>query len=278
VQSTNATPSSTHYSSTPTAKPKTIESTIFLRRKLIEGKEDPKSDPSLTKYFQPNATYTASSSLGTTANMENAPSFNTYNVPPGDSERRQVVGCCSRLRTPLITIKPFDGDPKNYARFRSKFMILYHREFEDDASRLCMLEELLEEKVRNEIGECLTDSSMYAVVWDRLDAVYGRPEVMDQKYLNALLEIPPLKAVDAASLKAFANKLHGAVVTLAKSRFSEDLNSRTTMMVLEAKLPASLKDKLNLMATEILSNPHTCLQQFEELVHECFDKNHHHSI
>jgi hypothetical protein len=56
---------------------------------------------------------------------------------------------------------------------------------------------------------------------------------MDQKYLNALLEIPPLKAVDAAGLKAFANILHGAVVTLAKSRFSEDLNSRTTMMLLE---------------------------------------------
>jgi hypothetical protein len=164
VQSTNTTPSSTHYSSTPTAKPKTIESTILLRRQLIDGKEDAKSGPSLTQHFQPNATYTAASSLGTTANLENAPSFNTYNVPLGESERRQVVGCCSRLRTPLITIKSFYGDPKNYARFRSKFMILYHREFEDDASRLCMLEELLEEKVRNEIGECLTDSSMYAVV------------------------------------------------------------------------------------------------------------------
>jgi Protein of unknown function (DUF1759) len=60
---------------------------------------------------------------------------------------------------------------------------------------------------------------MYGAVWDRLDAVYGRPEVMDQKYLNALLEIHPLKAVDAASLKTFANKLQEAVVTLAKSRF-----------------------------------------------------------
>ena len=58
-------------------------------------------------------------------------------------------------------------------------MILYHREFEDDASRLCMLEELLEEKVHNDVGERLTDSLMYAVVCDSLDGVYDRPEVKD---------------------------------------------------------------------------------------------------
>jgi hypothetical protein len=109
-----------------------------------------------------------------------------------------------------------------------------------------MLEELLDEKVRNEIGECLTDSSMYNVVWDRLDAVYARPEVMDQSYLNTLLELPTLKSTDAASLKTFANRLHGAVVTLNQSQYVDVLNSRVTMMVLEAKLPSSLKEKWNL--------------------------------
>ena len=42
-------------------------------------------------------------------------------------------------------------------------MVLYHNELGNDAARLCTLEELLEEKVRNEIGECLTDSNMYTV-------------------------------------------------------------------------------------------------------------------
>ena len=175
-QPTDTASSSSHYTSTLTIKTNTIESTILLRRKLIEGGK------SVTKHFQPNATYTAASSLGTTANLENAPSFNTYHAPPGIGERRQAGVCCSCLRTPLITIKPFDGDPKNYSRFKSKFMILYHREFEDDASRLCILDELLVETVRNEIGECL--AGMYAVVWDRLDAVYGRPEVMDHHLMS----------------------------------------------------------------------------------------------
>ena len=58
--------------------------------------------------------------------------------------------------------------------------------------RLCILEELLEEKVLNEIGECITDGGMYPVVWERLDAVYARPEVVEQKYLNELLELEPM--------------------------------------------------------------------------------------
>ena len=49
-------------------------------------------------------------------------------------------------------------------------------------NQLCILDELLEETVRNEIGECL--AGMYAVVWDRLDAVYGRPEVMDHHLMS----------------------------------------------------------------------------------------------
>lgn len=52
---------------------------------------------------------------------------------------------------------------------------------------------------------------MYSVVWGRLDAVYGRTEVMDQTYLCDLLQIFPLKSQDAVSLKSFANRLHGAV-------------------------------------------------------------------
>jgi hypothetical protein len=38
------------------------------------------------------------------------------------------------------------------------------------------------------------------------------------------------------------------------------------------------KDKIGLMATEIFKNPHTSLEQFEELSKWCFDKNHHFAI
>lgn len=56
---------------------------------------------------------------------------------------------------------------------------------------------------------------MYSVVWDRLDAVYGHTEVMDQTYLDDLLQIPSLKSQDIASLKIFTNRLNGAAVTFS---------------------------------------------------------------
>ncbi|KAK4013635.1 hypothetical protein OUZ56_026188 [Daphnia magna] len=88
-------------------------------------------------------------------------------------------------------------------------------------------------EVRNEIGECLADGSMYYVVWERLDAVYSRTEVMDQTYLDDLLQIPPLKSQDAASLKIFTN------------RYAHELQSRTTLMTIEVKLTSYLREKRN---------------------------------
>ena len=193
---------------TPTA-PRTIEATIQHRRALING------------------------GTSTSGQLQT------------DSASPRVSGCCGRLRKPTFKIQPFDGNPKNYARFKAKFKALYHDEFEDNPALLFMLEELLTEEVRNEIGECLTDESMYSVVWDRLDAIDGRTEIMDQTYLDNLLQIPPLKSLEAGSLKEFANRLHGAVATLAKSTYSQELHSRTTLMAMEAKLPPNLKDKWN---------------------------------
>ncbi|KAK4009255.1 hypothetical protein OUZ56_018371 [Daphnia magna] len=129
-------------------------------------------------------------------------------------------GCCSRPRTPNFTIQPFDGNPKNYARFKAKFRALYEHEYNGSPALLFMLEELLTKEVRNEIGDCLVDEAMYSV-------------------------IPPLKNQDAASLKTFANRLHGAVMTLSQSRYAHELHSRTTLMAMEAKLTTYLKEKWN---------------------------------
>lgn len=181
----------------------------------------------------------------------------TFTYPSCDpvAPEESISPECSRTRGPFnpppsvdlghvyLKIEPFDGNPKNYSRFKAKFKALYERGSADSPILLFMLEELLSEDVRNEVGECLTDGTMYAVVWERLDSVYGRTEVMDQTYLDDLLQIPPLKNQEAGNLKTFANRLHGAVATLSQSKYAQELNCRTTLMAIEAKLPAYLRDK-----------------------------------
>jgi hypothetical protein len=66
---------------------------------------------------------------------------------------------------------------------------------------------------------------------------------MDQTYLVDLLRIPPLKNQEAGNLKSFTNRLNGAVVTLSQSKYAQELQSRTTLMDIEAKLHAYMRDK-----------------------------------
>ncbi|KAI9555892.1 hypothetical protein GHT06_018411 [Daphnia sinensis] len=186
---------------------KSIEATVMHRRDLsTRYVPDPTSRPLPIMPPTCNPCPPLGDDTSSDTTPEPPPAAGTSNHSHG--------GCCSRPRTPSFTIQPFDGNPKNYARFKAKFRALYENEYNGSPALLFMLEELLSKEVWNENGECLADEAMYSVVWERLDAVYSRTEVMDQTYLDNLLQIPPLKNQDAASLKTFANRLHGAVVTL----------------------------------------------------------------
>jgi hypothetical protein len=84
---------------------------------------------------------------------------------------------------------------------------------------------------------------MYTVVWKRLDSVYCRIKIINQTNLDDLLHIPPLKNQEAGNLKSFTNRLNGAVVTLSQSKYAQELQSRTILMAIEAKLHAYMRDK-----------------------------------
>ncbi|KAK4017872.1 hypothetical protein OUZ56_033807 [Daphnia magna] len=202
---------------------KSIEATVMHRRDLSNryvpagtSAQDPTRRPLPIMPSTCNPCPSPGDDASSDTTPEPPPAAGPSNHPHG--------GCCSRP---------------------PKFRALYEQEYNGSPALLFMLEELLSKEVRNEIGECLADEAMYSVVWERLDAVYGRTEVMDQTYLDDLLQIPPLKSQDAASLKTFANRLHGAVVTLSQSRYAHELHSRTTLMAMEAKLTTYLKEKWN---------------------------------
>ncbi|KAK4037577.1 hypothetical protein OUZ56_029608 [Daphnia magna] len=217
---------------------KSLEATVLHRRTLLDA--DTSSREQLSRPLP-----IMHPACGPSIGDDTSPDTSSEHQPANGSFNHPHSGCCSHSRTPNFTIQPFDGNPKNYARIKAKFRALYENEYDGSPALLFMLEELLSKEVRNEIGECLADGTMYSVVWDRLDAVYGRTEVMDQTYLHDLLQIQPLKSQDAASLKTFANRLHGAVVTLSQSRYVHELHSRTILMAIEAKLTTYLQEKWN---------------------------------
>jgi hypothetical protein len=58
-------------------------------------------------------------------------------------------------------------------------------------------------------------------------------------------------------------------------RMSSDQQSKWHSVISKS---GTRKDKISLMATEIIKNPHTSLEQFEELAKWCFDQNHHFAL
>ncbi|KAK4017103.1 hypothetical protein OUZ56_032057 [Daphnia magna] len=172
---------------------KSLEATVLHRRTLLDADTSSREQASRPL---PTMHPACGPSIGDDTSSDTSPEHQ----PANGSSNPSHGGCCSRPRTPNFPIQPLDGNPKNYARFEAKFRALYENEYNGSPALLFMLEELLSKEVRNEIGECLADGTMYSVVWDRLNVVYGRIEVMD------LLQTPPSKSQDAASLKAFANR------------------------------------------------------------------------
>jgi hypothetical protein len=104
-----------------------IENTILQRRSLMGGRVSFKGNSDEATPFRPNLTHT----VDTTYHLDNAPSFERYRPrneerdeeeEPSEEERRKpTTTCCGRQRMAKFTMKSFDGNPKNYARFKARF-------------------------------------------------------------------------------------------------------------------------------------------------------------
>ncbi|KAK4004193.1 hypothetical protein OUZ56_005935 [Daphnia magna] len=103
---------------------KSIEATVMHRRDLSNryvpagtSAQDPTQRPLTIMPSTCNPCPPPGDDTSSDTTPEPPPTAGPSNHPHG--------GCCSRPRTPNFTIQPFDGNLKNYARFKAKFRALY---------------------------------------------------------------------------------------------------------------------------------------------------------
>ncbi|KAK4037787.1 hypothetical protein OUZ56_029816 [Daphnia magna] len=125
---------------------KSLEATVLHRRTLLDADTSSREQPSRQRPIMHPA---CGPSIWDDTSSDTSPEHQ----PPNGSSNPSHGGCCSRPRTPSFTIQPFDGNPKNYARFKAKFRSLYENEYNGSPDLLFLLEELLSKEVRKEIGE-----------------------------------------------------------------------------------------------------------------------------
>ncbi|KAK4013414.1 hypothetical protein OUZ56_025966 [Daphnia magna] len=100
---------------------KSLEATVLHRRTLLDADTSSREQPSRPLPFMHPA-------CGPSIGDDSSPDTSSEHQPANGSSNHPHGGCCSRSRTPNFTIQPFDGNPKNYSRFKAKFRALYENE------------------------------------------------------------------------------------------------------------------------------------------------------
>lgn len=92
--------------------------------------------------------------------------------------------------------KPFDGDPRDWPLFSSRFKALVHDVLPDDAQRVAILSDWLGPNVRRRIETLLTAPQGYAAALEFLRKQYGKPEKVSRCRIVDLLNLPACKPND----------------------------------------------------------------------------------
>lgn len=87
--------------------------------------------------------------------------------------------------------KPFDGDPREWPLFISRFRALVHDAVPDDAQRVAILVDWLGPSVKRRVEALLTDPQGYGATLEYLRKQYGSPDKISRCRIADLLTCSP---------------------------------------------------------------------------------------
>ncbi|XP_045026266.1 uncharacterized protein LOC123470255 [Daphnia magna] len=174
--------------------------------------------------------------------------------PPGRPTRAQIAGSTIWNETdgltaaapmpwmfggsaPFTCRTPFDGDPRDWLLFASRFRALVHDVIPNDAQRLAILTEWVGPSVFRRISPLLKAPRGYTAVLAYLKKHYGSSEQIARCQIHDLLSLPFVKPGDRQALENFSDQLHGAVVVLEQGGLEHDLKSAANLDQAVQKLP-----------------------------------------
>ncbi|XP_057377943.1 uncharacterized protein LOC130699905 [Daphnia carinata] len=138
---------------------------------------------------------------------------------------------------PFACKTPFDGDPRDWLLFSSRFQALVHDVIPNDAQRLAILTEWVGPNVLRRISPLLRAPRGYPAVLSYLKKHYGSSEQIARCQIRDLLSLPIVKPGDRQALELFSDQLHGAVVVLEQGGLEHDLKSAANLDQAIQKLP-----------------------------------------
>ncbi|XP_059350123.1 uncharacterized protein LOC130704363 [Daphnia carinata] len=138
---------------------------------------------------------------------------------------------------PFAYKTPFNGDPRDWLLFSSRFQALVHDVIPNDAQRLAILTESVGPNVLRRISPLLRAPRGYPAVLSYLKKHYGSSEQIARCQIRDLLSLLIVKPGDRQALELFSDQLHGAVVVLEQGGLEHDLKSAANLDQVVQKLP-----------------------------------------
>ena len=141
------------------------------------------------------------------------------------------------LHAPKINLISFDGNPLKYWPFIKAFDNAV--KVKDDSIKLNALVQHCTGEVRDLLQCCLVKEpgEGYALARDLLKSRYGQEEVIAQAWMNKIMDRPKVK--DLKQLRSFADDLRCCRETLLTMNQLQELENRTTLKAIAAKLSES---------------------------------------
>ncbi|XP_045028397.1 uncharacterized protein LOC123471281 [Daphnia magna] len=136
---------------------------------------------------------------------------------------------------PFTCRTPFDGDPRDWLLFASRFRALVHDVIPNDAQRWPF--EWVGSSVFRRISPLLKAPRGYTAVLAYLKKHYGSSEQIARCQIHDLVSLPFVKPGDRQALESFSDQLHGAVVVLEQEGLEHDLKRAANLDQAVQKLP-----------------------------------------
>lgn len=131
----------------------------------------------------------------------------------------------------------FDGNVRNYARFKSDFKKQVEPQMEIDdvayALKSCLSEDAakLVESVDNDINK----------MWERLDETYGRPSLLIDVIMNDLKRMMKINEGDDKALIQLVDIVESGYANLKRLGIESEMSNTITLSLIEEKLPNSTR-------------------------------------
>ena len=173
----------------------------------------------------------------------------------------------SRMRNKLLPAKKlpeFTGNPCEWINFKNTYDWTSKAGNFTDSENVTRLNEAIKGEARDAVSSLFATGQDAAYIIQTLELYYGRKEVIADKILNEIENLPDLNS-GKITLPKFASKIKNAVLAFKNFNLVENLQNIHLARKIGNKLPSALKYTYNLHASLVPSNT-TALEKLSDFL------------